>query len=731
MSLATRIFRTDRSAARSGWKGRLQTLLWSLVLLTGSGQVLADNAIEAIEFAGLSGNRVQIIMRLSQPVDDPMSFTIDNPARIALDFPATASKLEQRTQDIGVGAAKSVTAVEAQGRTRVVVNLVEMVPYETRVVDNQVILTLQDAGGSAVASAPAAAAPAAAPASSPAPAAVAGAAIQNVDFRRGEMGEGRVVVTLSDPSITVDMRQEGGKVVLDFMNSSLPERLERRLDVLDFATPVKTVDTVSRGRNVRMTIDPIGEYEHLAYQTDNQFTVEIKPTSKEELEARRREEFGYTGERLSLNFQDIETRAVLQLLADFTGTNIVVSDTVTGNLTLRLRNVPWDQALDIVLKTKGLAMRQSGNVMLVAPSEELAAREKLELESQKQITELAPLYSEFIQVNYAKASELSDLLKGDEAAGLISERGSVVVDERTNTLLVQDTAQKLEEIRRLVSRLDIPVRQVLIESRIVLATDDFAKDLGVKFGLSSNDETASGADRVVIGGAMPGSYTYNGIVYDPVSDSLVERPIITGFEVPGGSGNEGLITNLPVADPAGAINLAIGTLGSRLLQLELSAMQAEGKGEVISSPRVITSNQQKATIRQGVEIPYQEATSSGATNIEFKEAVLSLEVTPQVTPDDRIIMDVKVNKDSVGQVFAGVPSVDTRSVETRVLVDNGETLVLGGIYEQTILNEVEKVPFFGDLPGLGHLFRTTRNNDEKSELLIFVTPKIVKDKMNL
>jgi type IV pilus assembly protein PilQ len=720
MSLATSITRTDRSAAaRSGWKGRLQSLLWStLLLFTGTGQVLAaDNAIESIEFAGLSGNRVQIVMRLSQPAQDPMSFTIDNPARIALDFPSTASKLERRTQDIGVGAAKSVTAVEAQGRTRVVVNLVEMVPYETRVSGNQVVLTLQDVGSAAVASAPVttASAPAAAPApAAPAPAAAAnGATIRNVDFRRGEMGEGRIIVTLSDPSIAVDMRQEGGKVVLDFMNSSLPERLERRLDVMDFATPVKTVDTVSRGRNVRMTIDPTGDYEHLAYQTDDKFTVEIKPATKEQLEARRREEFGYTGERLSLNFQDIEARSVLQLLADFTGLNIVVSDSVTGNLTLRLRNVPWDQALDIVLKTKGLAMRQSGNVMLVAPSEEIAAREKLELESQKQIEELAPLYSEFVQVNYAKASDIATLLKG-EAAGLTTERGSVMVDERTNTLLVQDTAEKLEEIRRLVTRLDIPVRQVLIESRIVIANDDFARDLGVKFGYSHFE---SGNISTAVGGALPGD--------------LTSSAGVVAIENPAGSGNESLMVNLPVSNPAGGINFLAGKVGSDLLRLELTAMQAEGKGEVISSPRVITSNQKTAEIRQGVEIPYQEASSSGATSVSFKEAVLSLEVTPQITPDDRIILDVRVNKDSVGQVFAGVPSIDTREVTTQVLVDNGETLVLGGIYEQTALNEVDKVPFFGDLPGVGWMFRTKRDLDEKSELLIFVTPRIVKDKMNL
>jgi type IV pilus assembly protein PilQ len=718
MSLATSITRTDRSAAaRSGWKGRLQSLLWStLLLFTGTGHVLAaDNAIESIEFAGLSGNRVQIVMRLSQPAQDPMSFTIDNPARIALDFPSTASKLERRTQDIGVGAAKSVTAVEAQGRTRVVVNLVEMVPYETRVSGNQVVLTLQDVGSAAVASAPVTTA--SAPAAAPAPAAAAnGATIRNVDFRRGEMGEGRIIVTLSDPSIAVDMRQEGGKVVLDFMNSSLPERLERRLDVMDFATPVKTVDTVSRGRNVRMTIDPTGDYEHLAYQTDDKFTVEIKPATKEQLEARRREEFGYTGERLSLNFQDIEARSVLQLLADFTGLNIVVSDSVTGNLTLRLRNVPWDQALDIVLKTKGLAMRQSGNVMLVAPSEEIAAREKLELESQKQIEELAPLYSEFVQVNYAKASDIATLLKG-EAAGLTTERGSVMVDERTNTLLVQDTAEKLEEIRRLVTRLDIPVRQVLIESRIVIANDDFARDLGVKFGYSHREW---GNTNTAVGGALPGDLAPTG-----TSGGVV------GIENPAGSGNESLMVNLPVSNPAGGINFLAGKVGSDLLRLELTAMQAEGKGEVISSPRVITSNQKTAEIRQGVEIPYQEASSSGATSVSFKEAVLSLEVTPQITPDDRIILDVRVNKDSVGQVFAGVPSIDTREVTTQVLVDNGETLVLGGIYEQTALNEVDKVPFFGDLPGVGWMFRTKRDLDEKSELLIFVTPRIVKDKMNL
>ena len=545
-------------------------------------------------------------------------------------------------------------------------------------------------------------------------------AITNVDFRRGDQGEGRIVVTLSDPSIPVDMRQEAGKIVLEFNGATLPEELERRLDVTDFATPVKLVDTEGKGDKVRMEITPIGEYEHLAYQSDNQFTVEIRETTKEEKEQVQKDKFGYTGERLSLNFQDIEVRSVLQLLSDFTGQNIVVSDSVTGNLSLRMQNVPWDQALDIVLKTKGLAKRENGNVILIAPSEEIAAREKLELESMKQIEELAPLYSDLIQVNYAKATDLSELLSNEDSTQL-SERGKVTVDERTNTLLIQDTSEKLAQIRRLVSRLDIPVRQVLIESRIVLANNDFARELGVKFGLSHNSVARDHQTGFLLGGKQQGDVNF--------ADGT-----ITGFEVNGDSsdeGLEGLLVNLPVANASGSLGIALGKLGSNLLQLELSAMQLEDRGEVISSPRVITSNQQEALIQQGVEIPYQRASSSGATAIAFKEAVLQLKVTPQITPDDRVIMDLKVNKDSVGQIFAGVPSIDTRRVQTRVLVDNGETLVLGGIYEQERGKEAERVPFFGELPGVGWLFRTERNLNEKSEMLIFVTPKIIKQGTNI
>jgi len=692
--------------------GSLQALLITGILLLGVGlpavhaaDTVTNNALKAVEYSSLPGNKTQIVLTLEHPASTPLSFTIDNPARIALDFPDTKNKLGQRSQEIGIGMAQSLTSIEAQGRTRVIINLTEMVPYEARAEGNKVVLVLQ--GGGAVQSAASAAIAAAKGGPMP--------EITNVDFRRGENGEGRVIVTLSDPSVPVDMQQEAGKVVVDFYRARLPEELARRLDVLDFATPVKTIDTYARGENVHMVITPMGNYEHLAYQTDNIFTIEVREITAEEAEDAKKDEFGYSGERLSLNFQDIEVRSVLQLIADFTGINVVVSDTVGGSLTLRLKNVPWDQALDIILKTKGLGMRQTGNVMLIAPSEEIAAREKLELEAKKQIEELEPLYSEFIQINYAKATDIAGLLISDQTT-LLSERGKATIDERTNTLLVQDTAAKLVEIRKLVARLDIPVRQVLIESRIVIANDDFAKDLGVTFGLSRRTQFDNNQKTLVIGGKQAGD-----TIFSPN----------TGFESPGGSGIEGLITDLGVTNPTGSLGLAVGKLGSKLLQLELSAMEMEGRGEVISSPRVLTSNQKAAYIESGTEIPYQQASSSGATNVSFKKAVLSLNVTPQITPDDRIIMDLVVNKDSVGQVFLGVPSIDTKEIATQVLVNNGETLVLGGIYERSTLDEVDRVPFFGELPMIDWLFKTTRKSDDKEELLIFVTPKIVKESFRL
>ncbi|MBZ0071858.1 MAG: type IV pilus secretin PilQ [Gammaproteobacteria bacterium] len=685
-------------------------------LALGIPTAFAANTLEAIDVGSLPGNKVQVILKMEQPPEKPLSFTIDNPARIALDLPDTHNALGKAPQPIGVGLAKSLTAIEAQGRTRVVINLVQMAPYDTRVEGNMIVVTLQDSASTAAA---ASAMPSAGTTATAPQAAMSGNALQNVDFRRGDQGEGRVIITLASPNMPVDMRQEAGQVVLDFFGAELPENLHRRLDVSDFATPVKTVDTFVKGKNVRMVIAPSGDYDHVAYQTDNLFTVEIKPTTKEEQEARRREKLGFTGERLSLNFQDIEVRSVLQLIADFTGTNIVVSDTVTGNLTLRLQNVPWDQALDIVLRTKGLAMRKSNDVILVAPSEEIAAREKLELESQKQIEELAPLYSEYIQVNYAKAADLAELLKGEEGTSMLSERGTVTIDQRTNTLLIRDTAEKLADIRKLVTTLDIPVRQVLIESRIVIASDDFAKELGVRWGGGRMD--SSNTTNTGVGGGMPGDLAYNPNFFP----TTIANPNDSDPPV------DALFADLRAPNATSAINFIIGRAGRDLLRLELSAMQAEGRGEVVSSPRVITANQKEAVIRDGVQIPYREASSSGAATVSFKEATLSLTVIPQITPDDRVVMDLRVTQDTVGERFGpeGIPAIDTRSVETQVLVDNGDTAVLGGIYIHEKSNEVAKIPFFGDLPGVGVAFRNNRSVNKKSELLIFVTPRILKENL--
>lgn len=672
-------------------------------LFLGGQAVFAQSGVtlNEISYASLPGDRVQVELQLSGPVDEPLSFAIDNPARVALDFPGVSLNLAHKTAEIGVGMARSVTAVEAAGRTRVVLSLVKLVPYSMKVDGNRVLLTLE---GATTAAGPALS-------SGQMIAAGDGGRIDNVDFRRGTEGEGRVIVRLSNPSTVVDTREEGGRIIIEFLNVELPERLQRRLDVIDFATPVNIVDTVQRGKNVRMTVESTGVYDHLAYQSDDLFTLEVKPISEADQEQAEKDKFGYTGERLSLNFQNIEVRAVLQLIADFTGLNLVASDTVTGNLTLRLKNVPWDQAMDIILRTKGLAMRKSGNVILVAPSEEIAAREKLELESQKQIEELAPLRSEFVQVNYAKASDMAALLKAEENS-LLSGRGNVSVDSRTNTLLVRDTSEAIENVRKLIATLDIPVRQVLIESRIVIADDNFNRDLGVKFGFSRREPLDNENHILFASGSLPGGI-------DPSN--------ITGPIFDPGDGNEALIVDLPIAGPSGGIALNILGIPDTILQLELQALQAEGRGEVLSNPRVITSNQKEALIEQGTEIPFQEASSSGATTTSFKKAVLSLRVTPQITPDGRVIMDLNVNQDQVGQVFGGVPSINTRQVTTQVLVDNGDTVVLGGIFEQTKREDSERVPFFGDLPYVGFLFRQTSVRDDKSELLIFVTPKILED----
>ena len=682
-----------------GWRLYCVAACFITPLISMPNAVLAAT-MENISFSVLAGDRIQLKIDLSEPPpSEPLSFTIDDPARIAVDFPDISLGDVERSQAIDVGVARSVSAVEAAGRTRIVLELLRLVPYELSVEGNAVMVLLDAKESSSTASTTA-----------EVPAGLIDTqtldgGIEGIDFKRGDNGEGRIIVTLSDSSISADIDQVGGKIVIDFVGTELPEALNRRLDVVDFATPVKEIDTRSGERGVHMEITTVTEnYDYFAYQADKNFVVEIQPLSKEQAQERKRKVF--TGERLSLNFQDIEVRAVLQLLGDFTGLNMVASDTVTGNVTLRLKNVPWDQALDIILKAKGLSIREVGNVIMVAPTEEIAAREKLELEASQQVEELAPLRTEFIQVNYAKAEELAALIKAEEN-NLLTERGSVTIDSRTNTLIVQDIATSLQSVREMVDKLDIAVRQVLIESRIVNAEENFAKDIGVRFGYGRQ-----------IGGEDDGLETTigaNAVDSDGAEDS---------------ARLDGLIVSLPAAPAdatAAALGFAIGKIGSWLLQLELSALIAEDRVEDIANPKVITTNQSPAMIESGVEIPYQEASSSGATSVSFKKAVLSLEVTPQITPDDRVLLDLSINQDSRGVEAGGIPSINTRNVTTQVMVENGETVVLGGIFTDETRKDINKVPFLGDLPYVGFLFRQTRDIKNKRELLIFITPKILKD----
>ena len=693
------------------------------LLASPAAAVAQGTTLESVDATRLSGGAVQVRMRLSGPAPDPLSFTIDRPARISFDLPGTSNALRQRRQDVGIGPLTTITSAEAQGRTRVVFNLTEVTPYETRVEGNQIIVLLRQVAEESRATQFASAEPRA-------DAPVRGThRIENVDFRRGPAGEGRVVVQLSDPSVVVALREQGDRVVVGFQNSSVADGLVRQLDVTDFATPVASVETRRSGQDVELTIRGTGRFNQIAYQSENLFTIELKPVTEAELAEQRRAENEFTGERLTLNFQDIETRAVLQIIADISGLNLVVSDAVGGNLTLRLQNVPWDQALDIILRTKGLGMRQTGNVMLVAPAEEIAARERTELQSRQDVRELAPLRSEFIQINYAKAAELATLLRS-EGTSLLSSRGTVTTDERTNTLLVMDTDDRLEDVRRMVRLLDIPIRQVLIEARIVVANSDFTKELGTRFGTTA---VRRHGDSGIIG--TSGSMTASDIMAASALGNVGNTGQPFPVQIPTGSPNARLNVNLPVAGAAGRAAFAI--LGSDyLVDLELSALQAEGRGEVVSSPRVLTANQREGSIEQGVQIPYQEASASGATTTSFQEAVLSLRVTPQITPDNRVIMDLEVNNDTVGQQVPSatggfVPSIDTRSIVTQVLVDDGETVVLGGIYETQRREAETKVPVLGDIPVLGMLFRTRSSITDKAELLIFVTPKIVKEGMRL
>jgi type IV pilus assembly protein PilQ len=679
--------------------------------------------LEAIDVQPLPGQQVQITMRMSGPAPQPLSFTIDNPARISFDLPGSTLALPSRRIDVHSSGVDSILAAETKDRVRLVMNLDKLVPYDTRVEGNNIIVSLGGANAAIGTGTAASVVP------SRANAAAAGQrAIRSIDFRRSTDGAGRILVRLTDPHTHINLRQVGNQIVVDF-DADLPKNLARRYDASDFGTPIGSFDATRIGTGTRIAINANGDYEQLAYQSDDQYVVEISPQRK--AAAAQDEKPQYTGERLTLNFQEIETRAVLQLLADASGQNIVVSDSVNGNVTLRLQNVPWDQALDIVLRTKGLDKRKQDNVIIVAPQEELASREKADLAARKDLQELAPLRSDYLQVNYAKAKDMEGLIKS-QGGTLLSPRGSVSVDERTNTLLLQDTADRLADIRRLVATLDIPVRQVLIEARIVIVNDDFKRDIGARLGYTTAQANGSNGIWTTSGTAQS---TDTAIGSALANNASTGTPFPVQVPVGATGAPQRYNVNLPAPNPAGSF--ALGILGSNyIVDLELSAAQAETRAEIISSPRVITANQKEATIETGTEIPYQQSASSGATTISFKKAVLSLKVTPQITPDNRIILDLDVKKDSVGTITVAsggvnVPSIDTKEIVTQVLMNDGQTVVLGGVLETEHRTDETKVPLLGDIPVLGVLFREQHKVNDKDELLIFVTPKIVREGVNV
>jgi type IV pilus assembly protein PilQ len=735
------------AATRRGWAAGLAALC--ALALSGMALAQAGNSLEQVSVTrGTSGKTIVRFQLKSPPANPPAGFSVASPPRIALDFLDTANGMGVTQREIAEPALRSLNLIQAGNRTRVVFNLNKPQTFETNIEGNAVLVTLTDQ-----------ATPSASAMQVQRFAEAKGAdtphALRDVDFRRGKAGEGRIVVDLSDNSAGIDIRQQGKNLIVDFLKTSLPRNLERRLDVNDFGTPVVTIDTFPQGSNTRMVIEPQGLWEHSAYQTDNRFILEIKPVHEDPNKLTQGTKGGYKGEKLSLNFQNVEVRAVLQVIADFTGLNIITSDTVAGNLTLRLKDIPWDQALDIILQTKGLDMRKNGNVVLIAPREELALKEKQQLESALQISELEPLISESFQLNYIKASDLERLIttnrqqKFGEGAGqtattggqgsILSKRGVAMVDPRSNILFVQDTAAVMEEVRKIIRQIDFSIRQVLIEARIVIASDDFSQQLGVRFG----QQTGFTLSRGKYAGGSSGSLNTQPVVTCNAGVCKRETRTQTPFELASGIASAGysdspqLNVNLPVPNPAGQLALTLINLGSgNLINLELSALEADARGKVISSPRVVTADNQKAAIEQGTEIPYVTPGSANSpATVSFKKAVLRLEVTPQITPDNRIIMVVEIRKDAVGQYVQlgggfSVPSIDTKNVITQIHVNNGDTAVIGGIFEEEIRNDVTQVPFLGNLPILGYLFKQTGTSSRKTELLIFLTPRIVKESVN-
>jgi len=715
--------------------------------IAGFAQAQSANSLDQVSVTkGSSGRTIVRFQLKSPPGNPPAGFAIASPPRIALDFLDTTNGLGVTQKQFDDVALRSLSVVQAGNRTRVVFNLNRPQTYATNVEGNAVLVTLIDQSDKLDATAQevqrfAEARPGDIQHS-----------LRDVDFRRGRNGEGRIIVDLSDPGTGIDIRQQGRQLIVDFIKTSVPRNLERRLDVQDFATPVVSVDTIAQGSNARMIIEPRGLWEHSAYQTDNRFIIEVKPVAEDPNRLTQGTRGGYKGEKVSFNFQSIDVRSVLQVIADFTGLNIITSDTVQGSLTLRLKDIPWDQALDIILQTKGLDMRKNGNVVLIAPREELALKEKQQLESQAQINDLEPLQTEMFQLNYAKAQDILNLVSSNRATNnqsgggqgsILSRRGVATLDPRSNILFVQDTPSRLEEVRRIIRQIDVSVRQVLIEARIVIASDRFSRQLGVRFGQQTGFTFNRG--RYSVGST--GSLNTQPVVRTE-GDRIVREtrtptpfeiasPTVAPFGYPGYSDPQALNINLPVLNAAGQLAMTLINLGSgNLINLELSALEAENRGKVVSSPRVITADNQKAHIEQGTEIPYVTPGSANSpATVQFKKAVLRLDVTPQITPDNRIIMTVEVRKDSVGQfVQLGggfqVPSIDTKNVTTQIAVNNGDTAVIGGIYEETIRNDVDKVPYLGDIPILGYLFKQSGRSSDKTELLIFLTPRIVKDTVN-
>ena len=687
-------------------------LLW----LAGIGIALAQaNSIEAFDVAQQGGAVVVRITTKAPLASVPPNFTVASPARIAFDFANTVNALGRSSQDIGQGELRSMNLIQGAEKTRLVLNLRRPVSHEASLDGRTLMVTLRET---------ATATPSDKTAHFADGRADAKHAIRDVDFRRGRGGEGRLLVDLSDTSTGIDIRQQGQNIVVEFLKTSLPENLRRRLDVVDFATPVQTVNAFQQGENVRMVIEPRGQWEYNAYQTDTQFVIEVKPLAVDPSRAAQRGR--YTGEKLSLNFQNVEVRAVLNVIADFTDLNIITSDTVAGAITLRLKDVPWDQALDIILQTRGLDMRRTGNVIWIAPRDELATREKLALEAQQQITELEQTRTEAFQMNYQKAADVQKLLS-DPQQRMLSKRGSAVVDARTNTLFVQDVPSRLEEVRKLIGKIDVPVRQVMIEARIVEANDSFSKQLGARLGY--NERNIPTGHRI-LGGNSP-RYAAG------ASLSNVDASATGGTQggaesfIPGG-----MNVNMPAAGLGGfnAGQFSFILFNSKLTQflnLEISAAESDGRGKTIASPRVLTADQVEAVIEQGVEIPYQQATSSGATSVAFRKANLALRVKPQITPDGNVIMTLDVNKDEPGQVTAQGVAINTKHVKTEVLIENGGTVVIGGIYDQSDRHDSVRVPFFGDLPYIGFLFRNQQTRTAKTELLVFITPRIVNERLTV